>query len=350
MLNLKWRFGNAGISGTWDCDLPVGYAKLFREMCQAYYYSATKKSKVFMQGMSDPINSLVADYYNYNNVQVSTWESSKLKEIEKGEYKTDSKKVTIMFTGGKDSLHALLHYMEKLDKSKIQCIYIPNINRSETLYERKTVEQIAKKCGVSFQIVEIKNSVRINRSNHNIALRDQLILTLALPYIVQFRSSTVCFGLHNAFRHLADSSLFTSHISAFKFLTTRMESSGINLKIVEHPRSPITEIEITKELIEKHNEFFWMTNSCYRQLNFRERQNASCQKRHPDFKIYNGCGNCLKCLRIHGILCLYESSGHKAARWNMAKEVNNVFLEKYSSDHTLLEILKELRGDILKTK
>lgn len=350
MLSLKWKYGAAGISGTWDCPLPKGYAKLFREMCQIYFYSALKKSRVYMQGISDPMNALLAEFYNANGINVDSWDVLPLKEIQKAEHKIDTEKTTLMFTGGKDSLHALLYYLEKLDKSKIQCIYIPSINKSKSVYERETVKKICDKLGVLLHVVEVSNSVHFNRSGNNIGLRNQLLVTLALPYIVDFGSSIVVFGLHDAFHNISDPNLFTSHVSAFGYLTHRMQSSGIRLEIKPHPVDEISELEITKELIEKHSELFWMTNFCDRQSKFRERQNEKLRERHPGFKTYNGCGNCIECLKINGILSLYEYTGNKAARWNMAKEVNNTFIKIFPEDETLKKIVDELRGNILKTE
>ena len=273
-----------------------------------------------------------------------TYPEVPVSKMKKGKY-------TIMFTGGKDSLHVLMYLLndKKVKPQDIQCVYIPNINKSETHYERQTVEKICTKAKVKFVVVEVSNSVRINREGHNIGLRDQLLVTLALPYIIDFQSPTVIFGLHHAFDKM-DAPLFTSHSSAFNCLELALRNLGVEIKIEPHPSRGISEIQITRELIEKYPEYFWMTNSCYRQLNFRERQHKACQERNPDFKIYHGCGSCLKCLRINGILALYESSGNFAARWNMAKEVNNTFVKKYPHDETLLEVVKLLRADVLERK
>ncbi len=346
--NLKWRFAKAGVSATWEAPLPKWFARTFRAMGQVYYYSAVKNKEIFLQMVPEPLSNLLAKYYELN---LDEWNIKNISDKSKSEVKTplDKNKITIMFTGGKDSLHVLLTLLKKHKAENIQCVYIPNINKSESYYERTTVDKICTKAKVKFIVVDVSNSVRINREGHNIGLRDQLLVVLALPYILQFGSHRVIFGLHDAFWKLSGP-LFTSHCSAFGFLMDHLREMGVEIKIEPHPNKAITEIQITRELIEKWPEYFWMTNSCYRQLNFRERQHKACQERHPDFKIYHGCGNCIKCLRINGILALYESSGNFAARWNMAKEVNNKFITNHVGDHTLLEIVKLLQADVLKAK
>ncbi len=350
MLNkLTWRFGHVGISGTWDAPLPPGFNQLFREMCQIYYYSATMSKIGWLHKISEQMSSLLEKFFKSNKIDITSFEIENFVPIKSGPLPLDKDKTTIMFTGGKSSLHALLTLLEKTKPKNIQCIYIPNISKSESIYERKSVEEICTRLETRFKIVECSNSVRLNRANHNIGLRDQLLVVLALPYIVDFGSSNIIFGLHDAFI-TRSGPLFTSHGSAFLLLSERIAQNGMSLKIGPHPISDITRPEIIKDLVKKWPEYFWMTNSCSRQPSSRVDQNSKLKERHPDFKIYNGCGTCIKCLRTNGVLALLEGSGHRVARWNMAKEVSNIYLKKFQNDLELKNIVKELHTNILKGK
>lgn len=157
---------------------PAWFADVFSEMVSAYFYSATKPRVVDLSRLSGPTSKMVKRYFEVN----------KLNPLYMGAPKTIGKTLPLSYTqnedalmisGGKDSIHLLLRLLE-LGKKPF-CIYVKNLNRSETYYETRAVKSICEKLGVKFQIVEPTNSIKLNRMNHNIAFREELSVILALP-------------------------------------------------------------------------------------------------------------------------------------------------------------------------
>ncbi len=350
MKRISFRFGTMGLSANYDVEYPKWFSLLFREMAQIYFYSATKRPSISLQNVSAEMVNLLRGYLEANELKYDLRVT--LPIVKDANYETaklDPNKFTVMLTGGKDSLHALMVLLEKHKKKNIQCLYVPNINKSESYHEKIAVTEVCKKAGVRFRIIDASNSIQLNRSGHNIALRSQLLVTLALPYILDFGSHNVTFGLEHL--DYPDPGLYTCSKESFDFFKNALNNTyNIKLNIVDHPMAPIKEFDIIKQMIEKWPEYLDLSSSCYRQLNFREKQNSLLRERHPDFKCYQGCGNCVKCLRINGVKALYDSSGHFASRWNMAKEVNNIFVTKFSDDKELGNIVKELRTNVLERK
>ncbi len=336
---LVWTHNKAKIAAKYDVPLPPGFHRLFKEVADCYYFSAVKSPNPVLRGTTKEMRDLLAGYYAANKID-HTLRASITVVPPAPVTKLDDDKVAIMLTGGKDSVHALLEVLKTTKPENVMGIYIPNINRSESYYEKQAVPNICNKLGVAHHVVDLKNGVKLNRTDHNIALRDQFMVMIALPYIIQFGAKRVMFGLKGA--HLP-AAMFTSEIEAFDLFEKRLLLDGIEIKVIFHPRGKITELQIIRELFEKSPEILALTSSCYTQLNFRESRNKACQVRNPGVKIYHGCGSCLKCLRVNSALMLYKESGPLLERKKMVREIFDRFVESHYGDDELRVMMKEFK-------
>jgi hypothetical protein len=316
--------------------VPSWFGEVFNQMAWAYAMAA-RKSRFLERSVAPELLELVKRYLYHQNVtwteRPTLWESRSLPM----NYQLSPMRITVMFTSGKDSLHALLRILELNPAENVQVIYVKGLNRSETHYENKAIPAIAKKLGVRFKIVELTNSVKLNRAGHNIGLREQMILCLALPYILEWKSARVIYGLHEAFVTTIPP-LYSSHKSAFEyFLGFLAHYIDDEISVKNHPDWPyVNEVSITKALIRDHNDLLDMSSSCYAQINWREQMHARLKAKFPDFPLYHGCGYCIKCLRINAV----KLQGHPHE--GMELWIRDMAREKFEDDHTLADALREL--------
>jgi hypothetical protein len=136
--------------------------------------------------------------------------------------------------------------------------------------------------------------------------------------------------------------LFTSHKKAFDHFLRGLNKYGIRLTVSNHIDWPnISEVKILENLLMHHNDLFMMTNSCYTQKNFREMHHRKQQSKFKTIQLYNGCGVCLKCLRINTAILLWSKDKHDEIEAKiLLKFIKRKFLQKFSTDSTLRDLIK----------
>lgn len=334
MKRLKFKFGKSGISVNYDVPFLAWFPSFFRQMAHVYHYSAKLGENAILRWTIPPLVELLTEFLKGKGLsgKISMTMGASPTQFEKTPPpKMNPKKYTVMFNGGIKSTLTLLRLVESQGKENVQCIYVPNINKNEMHGHLLSATLICGKAGVSLIVVDAWNSINVNKDNENIGLRDQLLVTLALPHILKFGSSIVIFGTE-----------YSDQIyqKALEYFNVHLIITGQSLKVSETVR----------QLIEKWPEYLYLTSSCAKQDKFRKRQYDKLLQLHPGFKAYIGCGNCLECCKINGILSFYTQSGNAAERWNMAKKVNNTYIFSFQRDAELTEIVKELHRTVLKTK
>ena len=336
------KFGSESYQIFFDCRVPEYYKYYFKDFVTAYYHSAKKKELVSIGHISKYYKELLEEYYLAEKIPLKEIRSTP-REIPKDysiHYTPNPDKHVVMFTSGKDSLHLLLRLIEEFGKENILALYCSNINKSENYYETKAVKKICAHLGVRWKIIKVTNSIRLNRTNHNIGLREQLTLGTALPYILSWRAKHVWYGVYRAFDDIM-SGVFSHHKSAFEIATGHLKEVGVDLTISNHIDYPIQNIMILKFLIEKHRDIFFMSSSCYSQLNFREMHHRREQKKYPDIELYHGCGICLKCLIANGGILLFDKKAQMAPGLQRDR-LKNQIIRGYKSKHPDDGALKQI--------
>ena len=264
------------LSVSYEYDTPSWFNHLFGQIARAYHDTANRVDYIMESKYDSNILDLVRLYFENVSHKVRLLAGDRAAQDSKSyinnQIQMDESKAAVMFTSGKDSLHLTLRLIEtgKFSHKDIIWVYVKNLNRSETHYEQIAAKKLAERLSIKLHIVDLKNSVKINRTGHNIGLREQLVLTLAIPYIVGFKAKNVFFGLHASFVDIHQY-LFSSHKSAFDLLNISYEKAGISLVISNHIDYPeVTELGIAKYLVEKHRDLLDLTSSCYSQINWRE--------------------------------------------------------------------------------
>ena len=269
------------------------------------------------------MHQLVANYFRYNDlplvptpVTYAVWAGP--------EVPLRADRVTVLCSGGKDSVHLAVRLLETgCAPADCQLVYVTNVNRSEAHYERLAVQRVAKELGVAHVLVPVTNGIRLNRFRHNIGLREQLLLGCALPHVVAFGSGRVLFGSMGREWEEFHPELYASHESAQTLYAAFLAASGIPVQIGPHLDYPDhDERWMLEDFIRRHRALLTLTASCYTQANFRERHHALLAAKVSRLPIYQGCGICLKCLRINAGLLLYdlEMATAPRAQWDRLRQ------------------------------
>lgn len=234
----------------------------------------------------------------------------------------------VFFTSGKDSLHLALY----LKARSPVLVYIDGLNRSESVYEKRTGAAFAKAFGFDFKILKIPKPIKRNRSGHNIGLRDQIIVATAYPLIQKLEISEVWFGVTHP---VQPPELFTETFQAHD-LASVLYDHEVTVRF--HFENGFSEMAIMKECIEK--DLLKFTSSCYSQPNFREHKHKLLKNKFPKQSLYHGCGSCLKCLRINGSIVAFDPGVSPAFRAYWLRKTRDV------KD----DVVKSLRWYIFKGK
>lgn len=343
----KFHFSKKGYNLAVEYQFEVGewFKQLFYEMGQAYFYSATKDHEVYLEDVSEAMKNLIQEYYMGVGVHMSRFKHIPLNRFTQAKHEVNLDKITVAFSGGKDCIHLLLKLIESgIDKKDITCVYITNLNRSESFYEQQSGAEICAKLGVEYALIPINNSIPVNRSGHNIGLREQLVSTLALPIMVKNGSSILYFGNKIVNR---PGQIWCTTPKPFELITERFAQSGITYQMMIHPghKNDITDVDITNDMLENYPEYLQMSSSCYTQQNFREQKHKMLKQNLPDIPIYHGCGNCQKCVIINGCVYLkYKDTAPKGQVEHLKKHLNKKYQAKFLDNHDiqhLMEIINE---------
>lgn len=323
-------------------DPPEWFPQFFFEIACAYHIGAKNPSVIDLSKFREPIANLMKRYLESKKMDIRMVGIPSpiipVKELIQGE------NICIMLSGGKDSVHLLVKALEKYPKDKLYCFYVPNLNKSEQYYEKKSVIKICNKLGVKIITPEVKNSVQINRMNHNISFREQLIFTICLPYILNYQCGKIYWGNYvsffDPFAHL-----YVASKESVDFISQCLEEFGI--KITHHNHTDLVENfnadSIFSEMVIQYRELLDLTSSCYTQINFRENRHKLLKGKIKSINIYNGCGSCIKCLRINAAILAFGEYDKKSQDYiYLANHIMKFYKEKYHHDETLSQLVPML--------
>lgn len=249
----------------------------------------------------------------------------------------EAKNKAVFLTGGKDSVHCLLRMIETYPLEEIRAIYVDRINKSECYYERKSIKKMCLKLNIPLFIINSTYSMKLNRTGHNIGMREQLILAASLPFLISESIGHVYFGL----THIVDR-LPTDEDSVLEWQRKDFENLGVNIQINRHVDYPnITEQEIMKDMIERFPDVLNMVTSCYTQINWREQMHDRIKSNFSSLNIYSGCGYCLKCIRINLSKILWEFPFNDTSKrfFNFNLEIIE---KKFKRDETIRILISEI--------
>lgn len=310
--------------------------ELFRATISLYKYSASKTKTIFSDKLTKTAIKILKEYYLENNIELLL-EANNWPSYINNQNKIKGENNLVLFTSGKDSTY-LLSKIASESKGKTYAIYIPNINKSETYYEKKSTFQIASKLGVELIMPDIVNSIKINRDGHNIGLREQLLLMLALPVAQRYNCSNLYLGVYP---NEKPPELFAAWPETLKLTEQFFKEFNYNVNI-KYFGENITEHLILKEMAKNQRELLHECTSCYSQLNFRETKHKRLKQKLPNIEIYKGCGSCIKCLRMNAALLPYMDDKFSSEKKYLKKYIEVRHAGKWSKDKTLTSLLNDL--------
>jgi len=246
----------------------------------------------------------------------------------------DGDKVMVCLTGGKDSAMMLLECVAKYGNENVIGFYVDGINRSEQSYEREAAKRICEKHGVQYIQAQAQISGAMNRSGHLIGLRDQLILSMASMFARQEGVSKLALGLHYD-PNSETSPTWSESKTALTMWVELAHDCGFPVELIV---LPYNEIETIDKIYADHPDTLALTVSCYTQRNFRENQHTKMRKRYPNSWVHpTGCGLCVKCLRIQGVVAVEERNTE------MMDYVVQRHLADYPNDPTLVLVNERIQ-------
>lgn len=337
MNKLEFKKMDQRISVGFEFPIPAWYKHFFYETCLAYFHSCSKERRIPHKGLSQEYQKIIELFFEKKPIFLSTGKPEKSIKLK---YNFDGQKVAVAFSGGKDCVYLV----DKLIKSgknpnDILCLYIPNLNKSESHYEKIAVEKISNYLGCQFHILDVTNSIKINRSGHNIGIREQLISCLCLPYMIQFGADSLYFGLKS--EKSDDDLLFTDRRDVFQILQNRINQDVPQINLIPYgPLEGMTDLEISKCIFQNSPKLLELTSSCYTQINFREKRHDKLQSQFPSMKLYNGCGQCQKCMIINGAIAIFQESSTDKKRF--VSFYKKRMEEKFMDNDDITQAYKEM--------
>lgn len=252
---------------------------------------------------------------------------------------SEHKKI-VALSGGKDSIHLLLKIISIYGKEKIEACFVSGINRSESHYERISAIELCKTLGIKLNIFKVSNSIKFNRTGHNIGLREPLIAACIIASKPLNERYEIFFGNIHSYR-TQDSKLWGASAIA---LNIAFGEIAPNVKFFDHIYAIDDATIIFKEMIQKYRDILDGSSSCYSQMNFREHKNKKMIEKFPTIRLYHGCGSCLKCLRLNAAILrfsdLSESTNQDIV--GLFNYIKQFYFEKYPEDSDLKNLLTNI--------
>lgn len=346
MKKISWSYGEAKFAATYELNNVLPLSDLILSTIQSYYFSTIRPSSIHSTQMTRNAINLIKNYYEINNHQTSIF--CLPKKLKKTVVATSEKKAACLITGGKDSVHLLMRLVERYGKNNVIAIYVSNINKSEAAAEKKAVVSIAKLVGVKCSVVQVGNGIKITRTHHNIGLREQLLIALALPIMAAFGAQNIYFGLTHGAAHRPPA-LWTDSDEAMNLIARDCLDKGIKIKWHYHLDSPnIDEDKIVYQLITKWPVLWDHISSCYTQLTWRGKMKQMLESK-VNMPIYNGCGYCLKCCRINASFLLHRQDYADIPLKNklaLYAHIKHQYENKLEKDHFLGKLLARLAPEM----
>lgn len=313
---------------------------VFQHTLRAYHVSTTRRVPIIWDNVPEPIHRLLVGYFQFHKLGLVPAPTHYAEPLGFGMLPLRPDRATVLCSGGKDSVHLAARLLETgWPAQDVQLVYVTNVNRSEAHYERQAVDRVARHLGIGAVQVPVTNGIRLNRGNHNIGLRQQLLLACALPHIVAFGSQRVFTG---ALHEWDEFGTYTSHQTTQAIFIDFLISAGVPITLAPHIDYPaVSDRGLLEDFIRRHRALLSLTASCFTQANFRERHHALLASKVPGLPIYHGCGVCVKCLRINAGLLLYDLELANAPRalWEKLRaHVVSAWHERFPDDPNLCEL------------
>lgn len=324
-------------------------APITAEIFRLYFYSCNEPK--FVRLLS-PTSIEILKNHLRQAVGFGKFRTMDMTTPEKRKFDQDlnPEKHVITLTGGKDSFFQLHKTAQETKPENILCLYVENLNKSECVYEKKSIKKICQHYGVKYKIMRLTNSIKINRQSHNIGLREQLVFVVCLPEILKFKAKNIHYGVHQGGYHgfqenkkASFSNMYTGTKHCWDLFFQLTKQYGLpDIELRAHPHEDDFE---TIEAIMNDDDIFKvlpLSSSCYTQINFRERHHQNLQKKFKTIKLSNGCGHCIKCVRINSGILLRElkreTVSPKEARF-LFTHLKKKFRDHGAEDKTVLKYI-----------
>lgn len=334
-LEIRGEYGRLSIAYPFKINYENEFSELFRAVYTLYTISVSNAKAIYTNKLTPNGIEILNNYLSINKIKTELltydWEP-----YTNADFKINGDNNLILFTSGKDSTYLLTKLIKQ--NKKTYAIYFPNINKSESIYEKKSVVEICKDLNVPLIIPKVTNSIRVNRDGHNIGLREQLLLSLAMPVAEKYGCSNIYLGVYATEKPPELYAAWPETLSLTEKLLT-----DFNYNVSINYMNEETEYTVLKSLAQNNSNLLRKCTSCYSQINFRENKHKRLKEKLPNLDIYKGCGSCIKCLRINSaLLPSFYKTSYKSEAQYLERYIRKRQQERYSKDLTLRTLLDDL--------
>ena len=307
------------------------YEDMFSYMSASMKLFAASMRDTGFERIPDGFDKMLSGYYEANEITKIIQVLDKPEPFEMW----IGNKCLVLLTGGKDSVMLLIDSIKLYGQDRVIGFYVDGMNRSESVYERESARRICEMLDVRYIQGRIQLSGMKNRAGHLIGLRDQLLLSMATMYARREGASILATGLHYGAdeQRTLSRPLWGESKEAIGMWTEITHRCGFQcvIDVLNY-----TELD-TIDKIAQHPDILALTSSCYTQKNFRENQHARMKTKYPDSWLHpNGCGVCIKCLRINGTMAVQRGD----------KQLIEYVMGRYKRDYPDDGVLEKLNERI----
>jgi len=149
------------------------------------------------------IRDLIRAMYKHEGAKPPRFQSPR-KELDFSSPKTQSEKVAVAYSAGKDSLWNMWWSIEKYGNENVLCTHISGLNRSNAPYERRYSEKQATDLGFrNFELIDLLNSSK-NSGYSVMRSRDMFLSGIVAPVVIDFGASKIITEGFRAGAHSGD--------------------------------------------------------------------------------------------------------------------------------------------------
>lgn len=232
--------------------------------------------------------------------------------------KTNSNKVTVAYSAGKDSMWNMWWTQEEYEHDNVLGVHINGLNRNNACREREYTERQIRECRFkNFQIIDLTNSSR-NTGYGTMRSRDMFLAGLIVPAALEFGASKI---ITEGFAEEKTTEPFSGQAKNMRYFNKVLHKLGIPVQVAWRDKK---EMEIIKDLLENKPDWLPHVYNCFSAPCYQPFLKRSWEKRTPTFPLYDSqCGSCVKCRITNLARILYDPKMENVKREDIQAYLEN---------------------------
>ncbi|OGZ01663.1 MAG: hypothetical protein A3G64_00130 [Candidatus Liptonbacteria bacterium RIFCSPLOWO2_12_FULL_60_15] len=204
--------------------------------------------------------------------------------------RTDSKKVAVSYSGGKDSIWNLWHASRDRGMENVLLVHVHGLNTANASRELAYTRRQAQAYGVPhLRVLDLVNSSGL-KGYMVMRSRDIFMAALAIPSALEFGASKVYI---EGFAETSPDEPFSGQERNMRFFNLTLQALGIPVQVAWKNR---TEMGVMEDLLRHKPEWLPHVVNCFSAPLYQPGIRRSWARNAPSFPLYDSqCGSCVKC-------------------------------------------------------